>query len=191
MNLDRCAGAARRRARLGRAGAGGRLRRLAGLALLAAASVALAQDFPKLKPGLWEVTTTSGRREGAAPRPTSMCLDDSVQQDMYRISTGMMTGMCSKHDIRVAGSRVTADAVCDLGGTRMESRAVMTLSGNTAYRTEAHATFDPPMMGARESSTLIEGRHVGACKPGQKPGDMVLPGGQTVNIRQLLGPKKS
>ena len=47
------------------------------------------------------------------------------------------------------------------------------------------------MMGTRESTTVIEGRHVGACKPGQQPGDMILPGGQTVNIRQLMmGQKK-
>ncbi len=167
------------------------MRRLTAIALLAAATAAGAQDFPKLKPGLWEVTTTAARREGPAPRPTSMCLDDSVQQAMYTMSTGMMTGMCSKHDIKVAGGKVTANAICDLGGTRMESRAVMTLTGNTAYRTEAHATFDPPMMGTRESTTVIEGRHVGACKPGQQPGDMILPGGQTVNIRQLMmGQKK-
>ena len=115
------------------------MQRLIGIALLAAASTASAQDFPKLKPGLWEVTTTNTGREGAAPRPTSMCLDDSVQQDMYRMSTGMMAGMCSKHDIKVTGGKVTSEAVCDLGGTKMQSRAVMTLTGNTAYRTEAHA----------------------------------------------------
>jgi hypothetical protein len=167
------------------------MRRLTTVVFLAAATAAGAQDFPKLKPGLWQMTTTSAKRDGPAPRPTSMCLDDSVQQAMYTMSTGMMTGMCSKHDIKVAGGKVTANAICDLGGTRMESRAVMTLTGNTAYRTEAHATFDPPMMGTRESTTVIEGRHVGACKPGQQPGDMILPGGQTVNIRQLMmGQKK-
>lgn len=167
------------------------MRRLTAVVFLAAATAAGAQDFPKLKPGLWQMTTTSAKRDGPAPRPTSMCLDDSVQQAMYTMSTGMMMGMCSKHDIKVAGSKVTADAICDLGGTRMESRAVMTLTGNSAYRTEAHATFDPPMMGTRESTTVIEGRHVGACKPGQRPGDMILPGGQTVNIRQLMmGQKK-
>ena len=161
------------------------------LALFAATALAATQDFPRLKAGLWEVTTATARSEGQAPRLTSICLDDSVQQDMYRMSTGMMAGMCSKHDIKVTGGKVTSEAVCDLGGTKMQSRAVMTLTGNTAYRTEAHATFDPPMMGARESTTIIEGKHMGACKPGQQPGDMVLPGGRTMNMRQLMGPKKS
>jgi len=161
-----------------------------GFALYAAAALAAAQDFPKLKAGLWEMTTASANSDSREPRLTTMCLDDSVQQDMYRMSTGLMSGMCSRHDLDISGNKVTSNAVCDLGGTKMQSRSVMTLTGNTAYRTEAHATFDPPMMGAKESSTVIQGRHVGACKPGQQPGDMTLPGGGKMNIRQLLGQQK-
>jgi hypothetical protein len=155
-----------------------------GIALLAVASTTPAQEFPKLKPGLWEVNMTTGKRE--APRLTTMCLDDSVQREMYTVSTGMMAGMCSKHEIKVAGNKVTTIANCDLGITKMQSQAMMTLSGNTSYHTEARATFDPPLNGAKESTSIIDGKHVGACKPGQQPGDMTLPGGQTVNVRQLM-----
>lgn len=158
------------------------------LALAVPPSAADAQNFPKLKSGLWE-TITSSRGNEKAPHKSTLCLDDSVQQEMYRMSTGMMAGMCSKFDIRTAGNRVTTEATCDLGGTKMRSRAVMTLAGNSAYRTEAHTTFDPPFMGNKESTTVIEGRHVGPCKSGQKPGDLTLPGGQTLNIRQLPGAK--
>lgn len=153
------------------------------------AGVAAAQELPKLKPGLWETTTVATRADGKAPQVSTLCLDDSVQRDMVRMSMGMMAGMCSKHDFKSTGNKVTSVAVCDLGGSRMQSKAVMTLNGNTAYRTEAHATFDPPFMGSRESSSVIEGRHVGPCKPGQKPGDLTLPGGKTVNIRQMTGAK--
>ena len=45
------------------------------------------------------------------------------------------------------------------------------------------------MNGMKESSTVIDGKHVGACKPGQQPGDMTLPTGQTINIRQMMGRK--
>jgi len=161
-----------------------------GLALAAVAFAAPAQEFPKLKAGLWEVNTTavnptSGKKD--QPRMTMMCLDDSVQREMYTVSTGMMSGMCSKHEIKVAGNKVTTLANCDLGITKMQSQAVMTLAGNTSYHTEARATFDPPLNGAKESTTVIDGKHVGACKPGQQPGDMTLPGGQTVNVRQFMG----
>lgn len=156
-----------------------------GVALAAAAAVAPAQEFPKLKAGLWEVSMTSGKRD--QPRLTMMCLDDSVQREMYTVSTGMMSGMCSKHEIKVVGNKVTTLANCDLGITKMQSQAVMTLTGNSSYHTDARATFDPPLNGAKESTTIIDGKHVGACKPGQQPGDMTLPGGQTVNVRQLMG----
>ena len=158
-------------------------------ALFAVAAVAGAQDFPKLKAGLWEVTMATARSDAQAPRLTTMCLDDSVQQEMYKMSTGMMSGMCSKHDIKVTAGKVTTRADCDLGVTRMQSQSVMTLTGNSAYHTEAHATFDPPMNGMKESNTVIDGKHVGACKSGQQPGDMTLPGGNTINIRQMMGRK--
>jgi hypothetical protein len=163
------------------------------LALLlgAAATAATAADeMPKLKPGLWETKTSSARApQGPAPHVSTICLDDSVQKEMYRMGTGMMSNMCSKFDLKNVGGKVTSESVCDFGGTKMVSKSVMTFTGNTAYRTEAHAKFDPPMNGMADTTTIVEGRYIGACKPGQQPGDMTLPNGQTMNIRQMMGSK--
>jgi hypothetical protein len=167
------------------------MRRLFVLALaLGLTAAAQAQDFPKLKPGLWSQMTTTVGRAKAPPQASTLCLDDSTQQYVYRMSMGMMAGLCSKHDLKVAGNKVTFDAVCDLGVTRIETKSVTTLTGDTAYRTEAHAVFDPPLKGTpRDSVTIVDGKHVGACKEGQHPGDMTLPNGQTMNIRQWMAPK--
>ena len=62
----------------------------------------------------------------------------------------------------------------------------MQMTGNTGYRTEIHTTYDPPFMGQRETTTVLSARHVGACKPGQRPGDMILPNGQTLNVRDAM-----
>ena len=165
------------------------IRAAIGAMLLAAAAIAAAaaEEFPKLKAGLWQINMTSGKADGRPPRVSTMCLDESVQREMYRMSTGMASGMCSKHEIKIAGNKVTTIANCDLGVTKMQSQAVMTLTGNTAYHTEARASFDPPLNGAKEQSTVIDGKHIGACKPGQKPGDMTLPNGETINVRQMIG----
>jgi hypothetical protein len=160
---------------------------LAAAATAAAAAAAAADEFPKLKAGLWQVNMSSGQPDGHPPRVSTMCLDDSVQREMYRMSTGMAAGMCSKHELKVSGNKVTTIANCDLGVTKMQSQAVMTLTGNTAYHTVARASFDPPLNGAKESTTVIDGKHVGACKPGQQPGDVTLPNGQTINVRQMMG----
>jgi len=148
---------------------------------------AQAQQFPKLKPGLWEMTTTNTRSKDRAPLKSSLCTDASLQQELIRMSTGMMQGMCSKFDTKYVGNTFTGEAICNLGSSTMRSRSVMTLTGDTAYRTESHATFDPPMGGISQSDTVIEGRNIGACKPGQQPGDMTMPNGQTMNIRNMMG----
>jgi len=167
------------------------MRRFFALAIaLGSVTSAVAQEFPKLKPGLWSQMTTTAGRAKAQPQASTLCLDDSTQQYVYRMSMGMMAGLCSKHDVKIAGNKITIDAVCDLGVTKMVTNSVMTLTGNTSYRTEARATFDPPLKNTpRESLTIIEGRHVGDCKPGQQPGDMTLPNGQNMNIRQWMAPK--
>jgi len=145
-----------------------------------------AQNFPKLKAGLWEMTTTTARNKDRPPLKSSICLDASLQQEMIRMSTGMMQGMCSKFDTKYVGNKFTGEATCNLGTSTMRSRSVMTLTGDTAYRTESHASFDPPMGGMSESDTVIEGRNVGACKPGQQPGDFTAPNGQTMNVRNIM-----
>ena len=167
------------------------MRRFFALAIaLGSVASAVAQEFPKLKPGLWSQTTTTAGRAKAQPQASTLCLDDSTQQYVYRMSMGMMAGLCSKHDLKVAGNKVTIDAVCDLGVTRVQTKSVTTLTGDTAYRTEAHAVFDPPLKGTpRDSVTIVDAKHVGPCKEGQNPGDMTLPNGQTMNIRQWMAPR--
>lgn len=162
------------------------------VALLCAgiAASATAQDYPKLKPGLWEMD----REMQAGPAQMnrmSICLDDTVQKEMFDMGAGAMQGMCSKHDFKFSGNRATGDFVCDFGGSRMHSTSTMTLTGNTAYRTEIHTTYDPPFMGQKENTTVLNARHAGACKPGQRPGDMLLPNGQTMNVREAMGAAKS
>jgi hypothetical protein len=158
-------------------------------ALMLAAPVLAASDYPKLKPGLWEMTTASSRTPDAKSKST-LCLDASIQQDVIRMSSGMMASMCSKSEMKMVGNRFSAEAVCNFGGSTMKSKSVMTMSGDTAYHTEAEATFDPPLGGQATSKSVIDGRYVGACKPGQKPGDLTTPSGQTINIRNVMSGKK-
>jgi len=155
------------------------------LALATATWPALAQDFPKLKPGLWEMERTA-ERGAQHPNRMTMCLDDTVQKEMFDMGAGAMKGMCSKHEFKMSGSRGTGDFICDFGGSRMHSKSTMQMTGNTGYRTEIRTTYDPPFMGQSESTTILTARHVGACKPGQRPGDMILPNGQTLNVRDAM-----
>jgi len=159
------------------------------LAAFAALPALAAQEFPKLKAGLWEMTTSSSRAPDAKSKST-LCLDASVQQEMIKMSSGMMAGLCSKSELKMSGNKFIGEAVCNLGGSTMKSKSVMTMNSDTSYRTEAEATFDPPLGGQATSKSVIEARHIGACKPGQQPGDLNTPTGQTINIRNVMSGRK-
>jgi hypothetical protein len=160
------------------------------LVLAAVALPVLAQDYPKLKAGLWEMERTASEPT-SHPNKTSMCLDDSVQKQMFEMGAGAMKGMCSKHDFKLSGSRATGDFICDMGGSKMHSKSTMVLDGNSAYRTEIDTTYDPPFMGRSQSKMVITARNVGPCKPGQRPGDLIMPNGQTMNMRDVMNGKQN
>jgi len=155
------------------------------LAASLAAASATAADYPTLKSGQWEMTTTTSA-SGGTPRKSTICLDASTQKAMFDLSVGMQKEMCSRSDIRRDGARYVTDAECKLGESTIKSHGVMTMTGDTAYHVETSTTFDPPLMkDVRESKSVIEGRHTGACRDGLVPGDVVTASGQKINLNQL------
>jgi hypothetical protein len=40
-------------------------------------------------------------------------------------------------------------------------------------------------MGRKDGLTIIEARWTGPCKADQKPGDMIMPNGMKINIKQI------
>ncbi len=145
-------------------------------------------EFPTLKNGQWEMTTTSNAG-GGGPRKSTVCLDADTQKQMLDMSQGMQKEMCTKLDMRHEGSRYITDAECRLGDSVVKSHGVMTMTGDTAYRTESTATFDPPInKDLKEAKTVIEGKYTGPCREGMQPGDMVTATGQKLNLKDLPRP---
>ncbi|MCC7326306.1 MAG: DUF3617 family protein [Burkholderiales bacterium] len=163
--------------------------RLPLLVLVAAAAVtstAFAQDYPKLRSGQWELTTSSTKSGAQAPPAKSaMCTDEAIQKEMTTMGAGMSKGMCSRNDIRREGSRFIVSAECKIGESKIISKSVMTLTGDTAYKTEIKATYNPPFMGMKESTTTLEGKYVGPCRDGLVPGDFVAPNGHKFNLKNI------
>lgn len=147
--------------------------------------VASADEYPTLKPGQWEMTTTTDRA-GAKPQTSTICFDAALQKDMVEMGNGMRREMCSKSDMKRVGTQYITDTECKLGNSVVKAHAVMTMKGDSSYRTEASATYDPPLMNdIRQSKTVVEAKFVGACRDGLVPGDIVTGAGQKLNIRQL------
>ena len=145
-------------------------------------AVAAAVDLPRRKSGLWEISTAA--REGQIVA-ASMCVDQKTD-DLSRQLAGVGV-QCSRQDVRREGSRYVFDSVCRFGESTATSRAVFSGSFETQYEVDITAKYAPPLMGMSEGRSTIKARWLGPCKPGQKPGDLVMPNGTTINI---LGAQK-
>jgi hypothetical protein len=152
------------------------------LALLPALE-ARAVEAPVRKPGLWEMKIV---RTGAPLPEMTMqhCTDETTDREM---STGLAPAardVCSRHDIQQTASGYVTDSVCSLSGMSMTSHAEITGDFNSAYtvKTTSHSERGPSGL-PRDSTMTIEAKWLGACKPDQKPGDIVMPGGFKLNVK--------
>jgi len=148
-------------------------------------TTSMAQDYPQLKAGQWETTTTSSVKPGTPPNKMTMCTDEAMQKQMMSMGEGMRREMCSKSDLRHEGGKFIGDSVCKIGESTMTSHSVMSIQGDAGYKTVVIANYDPPFMGMKETTTTIEGKNVGPCRDGLKPGDIVSPNGQKFNMKAL------
>lgn len=154
-------------------------------AVLLTASIAHAADAPRRKAGLWEITTSSSAAPGT-PTTMQQCIDARTDDLMQRQGQEMSKEKCSRNDIRVSGDSVSFDSVCSFQGTTASTKGRFTGRFDSAYRGDMVTTYQPPMMGMKEARTTIEARWVGPCKPGQKPGDIIMPGMGSTNMNDMM-----
>ncbi|MBK9614729.1 MAG: DUF3617 family protein [Uliginosibacterium sp.] len=147
------------------------------IALTGISSLALAQaaDFPKRKPGLWEMKMESAQMPSGMT--TLQCIDEATDEDMQKKA---MAGD-GKADCKLSSSKKTAtgweyDSVCKSEGSTITSHVVMSGDTQQAYQLVMDTRFDPPLMGNRQMRSVMKVKHLGACKPGMKPGDMSVNG---------------
>ncbi len=98
----------------------------------------------------------------------------------------MAKEVCSKNDIRKTATGYVTDSVCSIGGMSMTSHSETTGDFNSAYTVKSTSnTKGGPAGMAGDSTTVIEAKWVGACKADQKPGDIMMPGGMKMNIKDM------
>ncbi len=154
------------------------------LALWPVADALAAVDLPVRKAGLWEMKMV---RSGGSTHDMTMqhCTDATTDKQM---STSFSPGKetCAKRDIQKTATGYVSDSVCSVAGMTITSHAEITGDFNSAYTVKSTSQTEGPMSGRpRESTTTVEAKWLGACKPDQKPGDIVMPGGMKMNILDL------
>ena len=157
--------------------------------LLAATPVFAQVELPQRRAGQWEVTISTG--EGAAASQVQMqaCTDAASERAMMAMGAGQMGQMCQRNEIRRDGQDYVMESDCQMGPMRVISNSRITGDFQSAYqmRIEGQVTGMP---GAAQQKTLTtqSARFVSpTCTGGLVPGDMLLPGGQKVNVLNMPG----
>lgn len=142
-----------------------------------------AADMPKRKPGLWEINShMQGMPSiGAMQQCIDQKTDDLMQQQGKKEQPN-----CSVMDINTQGNKVTVHSVCKVQGSTATTDGVFVGAFDSAYKGDMLTRFSPPMHGTSESKMSLEARWVGPCKPGQKPGDVIMPNMQGANLNELM-----
>ena len=153
------------------------------LTLLAAllAATASAADVPRRKSSLWEVRTQMAGMPSQGPM--QMCVDQASDNLMQERAKGQSN--CPVMDVSRAAAKVTIHSVCKFDATTATTDAVITGDFDSNYRNDMQIRYNPPQHGMSEMKMMQEARWLGRCKPGQKPGDIMMPGMPPVNAGNM------
>ena len=157
------------------------------LVLAACMSSAVAQEFPTRRAGLWEVTVNHDG--GKMPAQTvQQCTDGETDKLMNAFGGDLSAGMCSKQEVKKVGATLVINATCQIGPMKSVSESVVSGDFNSNYSVKVTSKIDglpAAAKGMAGGTTTIQARWVSACKQGQRPGDITMSNGQTMNIRDL------
>jgi hypothetical protein len=144
---------------------------------------ARADDLPMRKPGLWEMKIA--RIGSVLPAMTTQhCTDESHEKDMSTSFLPLSKETCAKRDIQKTATGYVADYGCAVGGVKIVSHADITGDFNSAFTVKSTTHSERGDSGPKyDNATTIEAKWLGACKPDQKPGDIVMPGGFKLNVK--------
>jgi len=154
------------------------------LALLPAGD-ARAVELPIRKAGLWEMKmATTG-----SPMPAMTmqhCTDETTDKAMSTAFQPMSKEICSKHEVQQTATGYATDAVCTVNGMSIAAHTDITGDFNSAYtmKVTSHNQGGPAGV-PHDSAMTMEAKWLGACKADQKAGDIVMPGGFKMNVKEM------
>jgi hypothetical protein len=137
------------------------------------AQAAGAVQLPIRKAGLWEIKIML-RAGSPAPIMMQQCTDATTDRAMNGVASPTALQTCSKWDIRKTATGYAIDSVCTVMGRSVTTHSDVVGDLNSAYRVTIEG-----------SPSLTEAKWLGACKPDQKPGDVMVPGSRKTNIMDL------
>lgn len=144
-----------------------------------------ADDLPKRDPGVWEMKTALAEMGGMG-MTMQTCVDDSVDELFVQPDDD---SQCTDQSYRREGNRVIFQATCRVEGSTARISGVFSGDFRRSYRGEIKTTYTPPLEGMASTTMTMDARWLGACKPGQRPGDVIMmgmPGMGDINIEEMM-----
>ena len=144
-----------------------------------------AVEAPVRKAGLWEMKMV--RTGSPMPEMTMQhCTDEATDKAMSTGFAPASTETCTKHELQKTATGYVSDSVCSIAGTSITAHADITGDFNSAYTVKSTShTEGGPAAAPHDATTTIEAKWLGACKADQKPGDIVMPGGFKMNVKDM------
>lgn len=154
---------------------------LATIVLLSATSV-LAVELPARKVGLWETSSLSSHQPGMPVR-VQMCFEAGTEHELsVRAEASLKKMGCHSNPLQFVGGNYIYDSTCKLGANTMKTHSIISYSRDGT--THGETTMDMGD-GASPSTMSSDSKWIGACKPGQKPGQ-----GEIMNMDEFRKGKK-
>jgi hypothetical protein len=122
-------------------------RRVVAVALAATASLAQAGDWPVFRPGMWNFVRTIESGTGGARSIANKKCSDPMHDMKVQHEMGAKAG-CTVSPVVKSGNAYTFVTTCKVQGQPLESRSVMTVESDSAYRIRVDSNAGP--RGAKE-----------------------------------------
>ena len=157
-------------------------------ALMVSAS-ARAAELPTRKAGLWDIKMEFQGRHLPAQQ-MKQCTDATSDKLMTYNFGGSAEKNCQQQNISASGGTITIDSVCNFAGMKTTSHAVVSGDFNSAYTVEVTSKREggrpiPGVAPGGETHMMIAAKYVGPCAAGQRPGDIVMSNGMTMNVLDM------
>lgn len=134
-------------------------------------TVAGAQEMPPRQPGLWKQTQYEGKNSQES-EVVYQCVDEASDEKFRAMAKNVAA--CTEEPLKRKGNTMVGRNVCQLMGSKVTTEYVISGNMKTEFRIDSRSRHEPPLFGQAQSETVILAEWQGPCKPGQKPGDMII-----------------
>ena len=141
-------------------------------------------QLPLRKAGLWDIQM---QHEGGQIPSMSVtqCTSEAVDREFTSEFAHTAKQACEKTDIQKTATGYVSDSVCSAAGATVKTHAETTGDFNSAYTVKVTTHSEGGRLGTHDNVMTLTAKWTGECKPGQKPGDVIMPGGFKVNLQDM------